>query len=152
MGSWGIDLNQVMLQQLLYQGFDQILDWAESEVQRAAKHGRVLGASEIELARRSGVQNPDRIRILESDQIRLPLVDDSLAGAAGLTLGYAIFARRDALGPRLISHEARHVHQFETCDCSLDQFLREYLRQIIKHGYGNAPWEIDARRFEQPPV
>ena len=90
---------------------------------------------------------------------KLPLVADvpeaaamlglDHAGPAGLTLGYAILARPEALSPRLIAHEARHVHQFETSDGSLERFLREYLRQIIHHGYLDAPWEIDARQFEQ---
>ena len=150
---------QALLQQVVDQSFDQILAWAEAEAQAAATKGRPLTPDEIALASKSGVQQPERIRIVETEQIKLPLVADipeaaamlglDHAGPAGLTLGYAILARPEALSPRLIAHEARHVYQFETSEGSLERFLREYLRQIIHHGYLDAPWEIDARQFEQ---
>ena len=50
--------------------------------------------------------------------------------------------------PRLLSHELRHVHQYEKFG-SISSFLAEYLNQIISVGYDKSPLEIDARTHEQ---
>jgi hypothetical protein len=63
----------------------------------------------------------------------------------GLTLGYAVLVCRDhEARPRVLSHEFRHVHQYEVAG-SIAAFLPGYLQQIVAHGYANAPLEIDAR-------
>lgn len=104
------------------------------------------------------MKHPERIRTLLVPSIPEP-ADPDLAEAArqtglvgpqiaGMTLGYGIFFRSDArLDSRLIAHECRHVHQYETYP-SIDAFLREYLSQVVIHGYQAAPLEVDARRFE----
>jgi hypothetical protein len=48
---------------------------------------------------------------------------------------------------RLISHECRHVHQYEVAG-SIAGFLPLYLQQIVSYGYEQAPYEIDAREHE----
>lgn len=50
--------------------------------------------------------------------------------------------------PRLLSHEYRHVHQYEAAG-SIAAFLRRYLQQIAEVGYERAPYEIDARQWER---
>jgi len=62
----------------------------------------------------------------------------------GLTLGHAIFIRRGALSQELLAHECRHVQQCEAVG-SLHSFLGAYLRQVARHGYRDAPFEVDAR-------
>lgn len=109
------------------------------------------------MARQVGVQQPERIRLLRIAQppfpdepaLRSAAIQTGLLGPtmAGLTLGYSILvtAGNDTL--RVISHECRHVHQYETFG-SIDRFLAAYLQQIIDYGYHDAPLEIDAREHE----
>src|SRR5207244_4851795 len=112
----------------------------------------------LALARRVGVRQPEHIRVSVVD--RLPLPDDAaLRNAAiqtgllgpnmiGLTLGYAVLVcRGHEATPRLLSHEFRHVHQYEVAG-SIAAFLPGYLQQIVTYGYANAPLEIDARTHE----
>jgi hypothetical protein len=68
-------------------------------------------------------------------------------GMVGLTLGYSIFIVRGHLSLRLLSHEYRHVHQYETGG-SIASFVAEYLQQIALCGYGDAPLERDAKAHE----
>ena len=131
--------------------------WAESQSQLVASEGTKLPGELVEIARRVGVQQPDRIRTMLID--RLPFPDDPILRQAaidagmlgpemvGLTLGYGIFIVRGHDDVRLISHECRHVHQYETLG-SIEEFLPVYLQQILKFGYNQAPLEIDARAHE----
>jgi hypothetical protein len=133
--------------------------WAEAEARSVLRDGMPLSAAELSLARGVGVRDPERIRIRAVD--RMPLPDDvQLRDAAlqagllapdtlGLTLGYAVFVRRGhETRPRLLSHEFRHVHQYERAG-SIASFLPIYLREIVTHGYADAPSEIDARAHER---
>ena len=65
----------------------------------------------------------------------------------GLTLGYGIYVCDGHIDNRLISHECRHVYQYEAAG-SIENFLPIYLQQIAIHGYHDAPFEIDAREHE----
>ncbi len=67
---------------------------------------------------------------------------------AGTTLGRNIFFREGTqVGPRLLSHECRHVFQYEAYG-SIAAFLTERLGQVVTEGYRDAPLEIDAREHE----
>ena len=135
----------------------QAIAWAKSESQRAASEGTKLPDDLIEIARRVGVVRPDRIRTMLVN--RLPFPDEpTLRQAAmeagmlgpemvGLTLGYGIFIVHGHDDVRLISHECRHVYQYETLG-SIEQFLPVYLQQILEFGYNQAPLELDARTHE----
>ena len=68
----------------------------------------------------------------------------------GLTLGYSIFIVNGHVNDRLLSHELRHVQQYERAG-SIAAFLPTYLSQIVDLGYENAPFEIDARAHEILP-
>ena len=132
--------------------------WAEDRAAKAAAVGTPLNASELEIARAVGVASPERVRV-EMVGDRLPMPDDADLHAAavqaglmgpgmvGLTLGYAIFICRGHKTRRLLSHELRHVHQYEQHG-SIAGFLPVYLEQVIEVGYGNAPFERDARAHE----
>jgi hypothetical protein len=65
----------------------------------------------------------------------------------GITLGYGIYLRKGYVTDRLLSHEFRHVHQYEKAG-SIELFIEEYLRQIFHYGYVDSPYEIDARAHE----
>jgi hypothetical protein len=91
----------------------------------------------------------DQLPLPEEPALRAAALATGLIGPqmAGLTLGHTIFVLRKHLSNRLISHELRHVHQYEELG-SIAKFLPLYLEQIATVGYENAPLEIDARKYE----
>lgn len=133
------------------------IEWAEAHSVSIAKNGLALDETLIEVAKRVGVQHPERIRVALVPT--MPLPDDPALQAAcaavgflsehfsGLTLGHGIYIREGGGTVRLLSHEFRHVYQYEQAG-SIASFLPEYLRQIFTIGYDDAPLEIDARAHE----
>ena len=114
----------------------------------------------VELARSVGVRGPERVRITTVDA--MPLPENTILRAAaeqagllgphlrGLTLGHTILWLRGQESQRLLSHELRHVYQYETAG-SISAYVGEYLVQVVKFGYVNAPFEVDARAYEIAP-
>jgi hypothetical protein len=145
------------LQALLPQLLPTAIAWANFQSDHVGLMGQPLSASLIGVARRVGVRQPERIRVKLVDQLPMPeepllkeaAIQTGLLGPhmAGLTLGYSIFIVHGQDTVRLISHECRHVFQYETLG-SIEQFLPVYLQQIITLGYQGAPLEIDARAHE----
>jgi hypothetical protein len=133
------------------------VDWAKRLEADAAIAGQPLDEAGQQIARQVGVQRPERIRIVVSDEMPYPehpmlraaALQTGLLGPsmAGLTLGYAVFIREGEVSRRLMSHEFRHVAQYEAAG-SIDQFLPAYLQQVVEVGYHAAPYEVDARRHE----
>lgn len=132
--------------------------WAEAQHAHIAQVGSPLNDGLLSVAASVGVQHPDRIRVAEI--ARLPLPDDpelrqaALAtgllgpGMVGLTLGYGVYVCHGHGSIRLLSHEFRHVYQYEHAG-SIAAFLPAYLQQIVTVGYNNAPLEVDARAHER---
>jgi hypothetical protein len=132
--------------------------WAQDRARNAAALGTPLTAPEQEIAREVGVARPELVRV-EMVGERLPMPDDPALreaavqagllapGMVGLTLGYSIFICRGHKTRRLLSHELRHVHQYEQHGL-IAGFLPIYLRQVIEVGYRDAPFERDAREHE----
>lgn len=131
--------------------------WAEAQAALVTQAGRPLEGTLLAVAKSVGVQHPERIRIAEVTHLPLPL-DAQLRKAAlvsgllgpstiGLTLGYGIFICTKHIDVRLLSHEFRHVHQYEAAG-SIAAFLPAYLEQIAAVGFRNAPFEVDARTHE----
>jgi hypothetical protein len=145
------------LQSVLPQLLPGAIAWAEQQSQKAAQEGTGLNESEQAMARGVGVAHPEQISTITVNQ--LPLPDDPLLkqaalqtgllgpGMVGLTLGHSIFIVRGFLNLRLLSHECRHVHQYESYG-SIAAFLPIYLQQIATVGYDEAPLERDARAHE----
>ncbi|MDP5138248.1 hypothetical protein ORJ04_20065, partial [Rheinheimera baltica] len=120
--------------------------------------GRLLTADEQQLAALVGVANPERVYVYEVASIKRPeepelaslceqfgfLTEDTI----GLTLGYGIYIKQGYLTTRLLSHELRHVYQYEQAG-STEAFLTRYIGEIMQFGYFNAPYEIDARAHEK---
>ncbi|PYT61401.1 MAG: hypothetical protein DMG35_09355 [Acidobacteria bacterium] len=132
--------------------------WAEVQSHHVAQTGQSLDLAGLALARRVGVQRPELIRMKLVGQIRLP-TDPILQQAAiqtgllgpetvGLTLGHSIFITQGNLTPRVLSHECRHVYQYELGG-SIAAFLPVYLQQIASVCYYDAPLEQDARANER---
>lgn len=132
--------------------------WAEERSSEILSEGIALSAEGLQIARAVGVRCPERIRI--STVAELPLPDDPELqyaalqsgllgpGMVGLTLGYGIFVCRGQQSDRLLSHECRHVHQYEIAG-SIEDYLPQYLDQIARFGYHDAPFEVDARNYER---
>lgn len=132
--------------------------WAEKREQEILQTGVTLNEFGLSLAERVGVKRPELIRVELVDTL-LPMPSDAVlrdAGLAtglfephmaGITLGYGICIRREHDSIRLLSHECRHVHQYELAG-GVTTFLPLYLQQIVQFGYRDSPYEIDARSHE----
>ena len=137
------------------------ITWVEEQAQQVATSGRVLTEHERQLARGVGVAHPERIRVALVDTLPLP-EDPALRTAAlqtgllgpgmiGLTFGHSVFICKGHETPRLLSHEFRHVYQYEQAG-SIATFLPLYLLQVVQLGYANTAFEIDARAHEPTDV
>jgi hypothetical protein len=136
---------------------DQIINyairWALATVHYYQDRGRPLNAVETEIAIAAGVIHPELIRIIETDHVPEPKLDELAAlriqsgllhsHSVGLTLGNQVFIRNGFMRPYLLAHEFRHVYQFEQLG-SLEIMIRNYLLEVVQFGYRNAPLEIDA--------
>lgn len=131
--------------------------WAEARSQEIQASGVPLAEEGLQIARSVGVERPERIRMAFVEKLPLP-EDETLRRAAletgllgpgmvGLTLGYSVYICQGHDSLRLLSHEFRHVYQYEQAG-SIAAFLPGYLQQIATLGYSNAPFEIDARAHE----
>jgi len=133
--------------------------WAEGAEADALLRGSPLAPRVRALTHAVGVAQPNRVRIVIVDRMPLPsepllrnaaaamgLAEDNVTG---LTLGYAIFLRRGhERDPRLLSHELRHVAQYETAG-GIAPFLAKHLVDLVQHGYEDSPYEVDARAHER---
>ena len=131
--------------------------WANFQSQYVQRVGVPPDAELKSIAQRVGVREPERIRIHLVDALPLP-EEPRLREAAlqtgllspsivGLTLGHSILVVHGHADKRLLSHEFRHVFQYETLG-SIEGFLPVYLQQLVAHGYTAAPLEQDARAHE----
>ena len=145
---------------LLYQLQTQLplaIKWAEEHSELIQQQGISLTLEQTEIAKQVGVKNPEKVKILKVDKIPFP-ENEQLSEAAtqigflseamqGLTLGHSIYISNGSYTTQLISHELRHVYQYEAFG-SIPEFLVEYLKQIVLVGYENSLLEQDARKHE----
>ena len=151
-----IDLNSVLPVLL-----PRAIDWANAKSDEILAFGEPLNEMGLKLASTVGVADASRIRVStvavlplpEDPELREVALDTGLLGPGmiGLTLGYGIFVCDGHVDNRLISHECRHVYQYEAAG-SIENFLPVYLQQIAEYGYQDAPFEIDAREHELSAV
>ncbi len=132
--------------------------WAQAQEQTILETGRPLTPRERLLADCVEVRRPDEVRIRMVAQLPIPQ-DAELHAAAtragllgpgmiGLTLGHGIYIMTGFVTARLVSHECRHVYQYERAG-SIAEFLPQYLDQVLRFGYRDAPFEVDARNWER---
>ena len=133
--------------------------WAEALAATTLKSGTPLTALQRDIAVKSGVREPGKIRIVVVDRVPLPdepslkaaaaQVGLSEEWAAGMTLGHAVIVHRGYENDvRLLSHEFRHVAQYEAVG-GIAPFLGAHLQHLAQYGYENSPFEVDARAHEQ---
>ena len=143
---------------VLPQLLPRAIAWAEAKSDEVLKEGKPLSTEGLALARAVGVARPELIRVSLVESLPLP-EDPELREAAlqsgllgptmvGISFGHAIYICNGHATNRLLSHECRHVYQYETAG-SIAAFLPLYLDQIITYGYEQAPLEIDARNHER---
>ncbi len=133
------------------------IHWAKHQSQNILETGNALSDSGLRIARSVGVSMPEEIRVAvvpslplpEDPELRAVAIQTGLLGPnmVGITLGYGIYLRDGFVSNRLISHECRHVFQYEEAG-SIEDFLPIYLQQIVQYGYDDAPYEVDARNHE----
>ncbi|MDN7914605.1 hypothetical protein [Burkholderia cepacia] len=131
--------------------------WAEAEAARGIAQGAPLTSAQADDARKVGVAQPERIRVVIVERMPFPETPTLAAiardtgllspGTIGLTLGHAVYVLRGQDTRRLLTHEFRHVHQYEAAG-SIGAFLARYLQEIATVGYHDAPLEADARQHE----
>ena len=133
------------------------IKWAEEHSVKVQNEGTPLTEEQTEIAKQVSVKYPEKVKILEVDKIPFP-EHEKLSEAAqqigflseamqGLTLGHSIYICKGNFTTQLLSHELRHVYQYEAFG-SIPEFLVEYLKQIVLVGYENSLLEQDARRYE----
>lgn len=132
----------------------KVLDWAEAQEKLALNQGSALSPAALNDARAAGVRTPENIRMCVVPEIPQPEHPKikQLAAELGLitpqtvaiTFGFGIFVRAEQSHDReTLVHECVHVAQFEKL--GMDDFLMQYVLQIFKNGYDNAPMEREAR-------
>jgi len=138
--------------------FPLAVQWARRRERDALRHGRPLRPEEMRLARRMGVREVQKIRIVETE--RIPMPGAGFLGMAahwtgfhqsdpwGLSLGYGVFVRRGWPGSReqLLAHEFVHTAQYERCG-GMRPYLVRYLRECLTLGYAESPMEQEAVRL-----
>ena len=133
-------------------------EWAERFAAESLAMGRPLTAGEQAIARRVGVKDPSSVRVRVVEELPAP-GDPRLVAAAGriglmpqaasgMTLGYAVLLTRDRQADtRLLSHELRHVAQYEA-QGGIRGFLALHIPHLLQFGYEESPFERDARAHE----
>jgi hypothetical protein len=132
----------------------RVLDWVEAEEKRALDQGTALSPAALDDARAAGVRMPESIRVCVVPEIPQPGHPKikQLAAELGLitpqtiaiTFGFGIFVRTGRASDReTLVHECVHVAQYE--ELGVEGFLMQYVVQIFKNGYDNAPMEREAR-------
>ena len=111
--------------------------WALAQESYILQQGVPLTAAQTADARRAGVQDPPRVRVLVVDRIPLPenkeladaarLAQIITDASAGVTIGHGIIIRADSWNNReLLLHQFVHVAQCERSG-GLESFVSEYL-------------------------
>ena len=145
------------LRTLLPQLLPHAIAGAEFQAQHVASLGVPLPKGLVDVALRVGVQHPEliqaklvyRLPLPEEPMLRQAAIETGLLGPnmVGLTLGHSILIVSGHDTVPLVSHECRHVYQYETLG-SIEKFLPLYLQQIVDFGYESASLEVDARAHE----
>jgi hypothetical protein len=128
--------------------------WIEAQERRILAEGSPLTERGLADARRIGVLQPERVRLLRVTHVPQPggafiaflarCVGMPGDDTSGLTARYGIFIRSNEWGDRgLIAHELAHTAQYERLG-GVRPFLRQYLTECLTAGYHGASLELEA--------
>lgn len=128
--------------------------WAAEQEKQILREGVPLSAAQMEDARRAGVKEPEKVRLLQVETIPSPThpvlqaacqaTNFVPAEPRGLTIQYGVFVRSDCWMDRpVIVHELVHTAQYERLG-GIEPFLRRYLFECATMGYSGAPMEKEA--------
>ena len=132
----------------------RVLDWVEAQEKHALDQGTPLSPEAQNDAQAAGVHTPEKIRLClvpdipqpEDPRIKQLAVELGLITpqTIAITFGFGIFVRAERSHDRAtLVHECVHVAQYEKL--GVEGFLMQYVVQIFKNGYDNAPMEREAR-------
>jgi hypothetical protein len=115
-----------------------------------------LNFEQLNWASDVGVQKTSKIRMVLVPNIIEPENEELKQAAAecglitekkGMTFGYTFFIKEGCYSKELVSHELRHVYQYEIHG-GIECFLPKYLASVAEDGYPDSKYEIDARNYE----
>ncbi len=143
-----------VLQHMLPIVLSPATNWASRTGEEVIRHGRALNETQLALARRIGVAQPEQVRYQVVEILPRPSAElDMLArhghvltsATESVMLGYGICVRRDVENVEYwLAHELVHVMQFERIG-SLREFIRQYVANCLEYGHEESPLEIEAR-------
>ena len=133
-------------------------EWVEEQEILILSKGIKLNAKQMDLATKIGIIKIEKVRLLNTDTIPLPinallnlaikhigLISDS---TIGITFRYGIYIRSDHWQDEsLLIHELTHTMQYEKLG-SITNFLNQYIKECNYYGYDKSPLEIEARAME----
>lgn len=133
--------------------FPRVLAWYEAVEAELLPQGRALSARELEVARKLGVSNPEKVRVVVLEAFPMPSDSELLVEAeryglgskfeGGRTNGYVIMLKpRFAENQIVLTHELVHVSQHDRM--GRKAFLRRYLVEMEMLGYTRSPLELEA--------
>jgi len=131
-----------------------VVRWAEARQAEVLRDGVPLNDEELATAKRMGVKDPYKIRLLRVVQVPMPggpvlgtlsrLAGFNSATTAGMCVGYGVYVRHDNWrSAHLVAHECVHTAQYERLG-GMRPFLSAYVRECLKYGYLGAPLEQEA--------
>jgi len=137
---------------------DQIVKWAVLEEKRILEQGVKLNHPYVQIARNVGVNNPEKIRVLEVSEVPLPniqglqtmLSDSNTSNILAMTIRYGIFVRVPdwKSDRRMLTHELVHSMQYERAG-SVEKFLSRYLFECLSVGISQTSSELEATSIEE---
>ena len=134
-------------------------EWAKQQEDYITKNGIPLDDDQKIDAYLIGVDQIEKVRLLEVDKIPVPTIPElrkvvEYTGlltphTVGVTFRYGIYIRSDFwIRRNLVVHELTHTMQYERYG-NVKRFLKYYLKECIEKGYPNGPLELEARRIEK---
>ena len=133
------------------------IEWAEEQERIILEKGIPLNEDLKALAALIGVEQIEKIRLLQVTNIPSPtnpILQPAAELAAlttkiGVAFRYGMYVKADYwLQRRLIIHELTHTLQYERLG-GIGPFIKQYLMEVLTEGYFNSSLEQEALRTEQ---
>lgn len=129
-------------------------EWIKNQEFGILIKGRNLNSDELDIAKKIGIKNYDKIKIFESSTIPKPKdimlleVGKQLglinAQTSGICFRYGIFIHENGMDKKAtLVHELIHTLQYERFG-SIELFLTQYSKECLELGYENSTLELEA--------